>query len=89
MRNALESSSAAFCFLREYAKLYDDGVFVYLIKNNKLKKEKLNIVGHYNNSYVTDNNFAKNDFLVLDNIENIDPNTNLKIKIIDNKSEIL
>ena len=72
---------------RKYVRLADDGAFVYVIKNNSLRKEKLNILGYYNNDYVTDNDFAKNDFLVVGNVDNITAGTKLKIKIINSKTE--
>ena len=72
---------------RKYVRLADDGAFVYVIKNNSLRKEKLKILGYYNNDYVTDNDFAKNDFLVVGNVNNITAGTKLKIKIIDSKTE--
>jgi len=72
---------------RKYVRLADDGAFVYVIKNNSLRKEKLKILGYYNNDYVTDNDFAKNDFLVVGNVDNITAGTKLKIKIIDSKTE--
>lgn len=71
---------------RKYVRLADDGAFVYVIKNNSLRKEKLKILGYYNNDYVTDNDFAKNDFLVVGNVDNITAGTKLKIKIIDSKT---
>lgn len=71
-----------FLIQQNYAKLENEGTFVNVVKDNKLRKEKLNILGYYNNSFVVDNKFAKNDFLVTSNINNIDKNTKLKIKLI-------
>lgn len=76
-----------FLIKQNYAKLENDGAFANIIKNNKLRKEKLNVVGYYNDAYIVNNNFAKNDFLVTDNVENIDKNTKLKIKLISSTAE--
>ena len=78
-----------FLINQKYTKLSDKGIFVYIVKNNKVRQEKLNVVGYYNDAYVVDNNFAKNEFLVVDNIENIEANTKLKIKITDDNPEIM
>ena len=76
-----------FLIKQNYAKLENDGAFANIIKNNKLRKEKLNVVGYYDDAYIVNNNFAKNDFLVTDNVENIDKNTKLKIKLISSTAE--
>ena len=65
----------------------NEGVFAYVIKDNKIRKEMLNIVGYHDGAYVVDNKFAKSDFLVADNIDNIEKNTKIKVKLIDEKTE--
>lgn len=79
--------SDVFVIKQNYVTLENDGIFVNIVSNNKLRKEKLNVLGYYNDAYVVDNKFAKNDFLVIDNIVNIDKNAKIKIKFADSKAE--
>ena len=39
--------------------------FANIVNDNRLKKEKLNIIGYFNGSYVVDNKFSNKDFLVI------------------------
>ena len=79
--------SGVYLINQNSAKMENEGVFAWIVKDNKLRKEKLNIVGYYNGAYVVDNKFAKTDFLVADNVNNIDKNTKIKVKLIDKKTE--
>ena len=79
--------SDVFVIKQNFATLENDGIFVNIVNNNKLRKEKLNVLGYYNDAYVADNKFAKNDFLVIDNIVNINKNTQIKIRFADKKAE--
>lgn len=54
--------------------LEEDGNFVYLIKNGKLIKEKINILASTDNYFITSGNFANGDFLVTQNINPADIN---------------
>lgn len=72
---------------QNHASLQNDGVFVNIIKNRKIRKEKLNIVGYHDGAFVVDNNFAKSDFLITDNINSIDKNAKIKVKLIDENAE--
>ena len=72
--------SDVFLIKQNYAFLEDSGVFANIVNDNRLKKEKLNIIGYFNGSYVVDNKFSNKDFLVIDNVANISPNEKIKIK---------
>ncbi len=76
-----------FLIKQNYVKLENEGAFANVIKNNTLRKEKLNIVGYLDDAYVVNNKFAKNDFLVIGNINNINKNTKLKIKLVSSNAE--
>lgn len=72
---------------QNYAFFEDDGIFVYIVKNNKLAKTKLKIAGYFEDSYVVENNFAKDEFLVIDKIGKISPNTTIKTNVVGSTSE--
>lgn len=79
--------SNVYLIKQNYATLENDGAFVKIIKDNKIRKEKLNIQGYYNDAYVVNNKFAKSDFLVIDNVDNIPTNAKIKVKLIDENAE--
>ncbi len=81
--------SDVFVIKQNYALLEKNGVFVNIVSDNKLRKEKLNVLGYYNDAYVVDNRFTNNDYLVIDNITNIEPNANIKVKFVDEQTEKL
>ena len=81
--------SNVFVIKQNYALLEKNGVFVNIVSDNKLRKEKLNVLGYYNDAYVVDNRFTNNDYLVIDNITNIEPNANIKVKFVDEQTEKL
>ncbi len=62
--------------------LNDKGAFVYVMQKGKLKLVPLKIAGYSGDSYITENRFAKDEFLVVDKIGRISPETKLKMKII-------
>ena len=62
--------------------LNDKGAFVYVMQQGKLKLVPLKIAGYSGDSYITENRFAKDEFLVVDKIGRISPETKLKMKII-------
>ena len=62
--------------------LNDKGAFVYVMQKGKLKLVPLKIAGYSGDSYITENRFAKDEFLVVDKIGRISPETELKMKII-------
>lgn len=76
-----KSLSDVFLIKQNFATLNNDGAFVNIVKDNMLRKEKLNIIGYYDDAYVVDNKFSKTEFLVIDNISTIDKNAKIKIKI--------
>ena len=61
--------------------LNDKGAFVYVMQKGKLKLVPLKIAGYSGDSYITENRFAKDEFLVVDKIGRISPETKLKMKI--------
>lgn len=70
-----------FLIRQNYATLKNDGAFVYIMQNNKLKQVPLKIAGYYDAYYVTENKFAKDEYLVTDKIGQIGDGTILKMKI--------
>lgn len=70
-----------FLIRQNYATLKNDGAFVYIMQNNKLKQVPLKIAGYYDAYYVTENKFAKDEYLVTDKIGQIGEDTILKMKI--------
>lgn len=79
--------SDVYLIKQNYVTLDNDGIFVKIIKDNKIRKEKLSVVGYYNDAYVVNNKFGKSDFLVIDSIDNIPINTKIKVKLIDENAE--
>lgn len=79
--------SDVYLIKQNFATLENDGIFVRIIKNNKIRKEKLNVLGYYDDAYVVNNNFSKSDFLVAGNINNIPTGAKLKVKLIDKDTE--
>ena len=71
-----------FLIRQNYATLTDKGAFVYVIQRGKMKQVPLKIVGYLNNDYVVSNNFSVDEFLVVDKIGRIAPDTTLKMNIV-------
>jgi RND family efflux transporter MFP subunit len=67
---------------RKYASLTNDGVFVDVVNHNHLRREKLQILGYDDNRYAVDNNFRKDDFLVITPIENATSGLVVQTKIV-------
>ncbi|MCQ2740958.1 MAG: efflux RND transporter periplasmic adaptor subunit [Alphaproteobacteria bacterium] len=72
-----------FLIRQNYVTLSNDGAFVSVMKNGKILRTPLHIVGYYGDYFVADNAFEKNEFLVIDKPENIPPETILTMKITD------
>ena len=70
-----------FLIRQNYVTLNNDGAFAYVMKKNVLKQVPLKIVGYLGNDYVVENDFANDEFLVVDKIGRIAEGTKLKINI--------
>ncbi len=66
---------------QNYAQIKDDGIWVYVIKDKRLKQVKLQIDGIVDNFYAAGNNFAKDEYLVTDKIGQLSPQTRLKVHL--------
>ena len=66
---------------QNYAQIKDNGIWVYLIKNNTLKQVKLQIEGLTDDFYVVSNHFADDEYLVTDKISSIPPDTKIKTNL--------
>jgi len=66
---------------QNYAQIKDDGIWAYIIKDNQLKQVKLQIDGVVDNFYAVANRFAKDEYLVIDKIGQIPPNTKIKVNL--------
>lgn len=70
-----------FLVRQNYATLNDKGAFVYVMQKGRLKQVPLEIAGYLNNDYVVKNRFAADEYLVVDKIGRIAPDTKLKMNI--------
>lgn len=70
-----------FLVRQNYATLNNDGAFVYIMQKDKLKQIPLKIAGYHEDYYVVENKFANDEYLVIDKIGRISPETVLKMKI--------
>ena len=75
-----------FLIRQNFANLTDKGVFAYIMHKRKLSQVPLQIVGYYQDSYVVKNRFDTDDYLVIDRIGNIPPDTVLNM-IIETPAE--
>ncbi len=66
---------------QNYAQIKDDGIWAYVIKDNHLKQIKLQVEGIIDNSYAVSNKFENNEYLVVDKVDKIAPNTKIKVNI--------
>ncbi len=66
---------------QNFAQIKDDGIWVYVIKDKKLKQVKLQIDGIIDDFYAAGNNFAKDEYLVTDKIGQIPPQTKIKVQL--------
>jgi RND family efflux transporter MFP subunit len=72
-----------FLIRQNLAILKDNGAFITVWKKNKLIERPLDIVGIYKDYYVTANKFENDEFIVVDKIGHITPETKLKMNIIN------
>ncbi len=66
---------------QNYVSLSPEGAFVYVANNNRLRKVQLKIIGEENGFYVVNNQFAQDDYLVIDKVGNIAPDATVKTKV--------
>ena len=70
---------------KQNAILETDGVYVYIIRNEKIEKEKLNILADDNSFFIAQNTLSDADFLITQNINPQDIGKNATPKNKDNK----
>ena len=66
---------------QNYVSLSPEGAFVYVANNHRLRKVQLKIIGEENGFYVVNNQFAQDDYLVIDKVGNIAPDATVKTKV--------
>ena len=66
---------------QDYVYLSPLGAFIYVVKDNKVSKQKVNIVSEANGEYLLDNKFSNNEFLVIDKISDSILQNQVKIRI--------
>ena len=59
-----------------------DGNYIYLVRNGQINKAKIKIIAPYENDYLVADYFQPEDYLVLDKIGRISPDSKIKINII-------
>ena len=67
---------------QNHVLLTPDGAYVYTVRNQRLTKIPVTIVAEQNGNYVLSNKFASDEYLVIDKVGKIAPDTKLKIKVI-------
>ena len=70
---------------KEFITLDVTGVYVYLIRDGKIAKEKLNILADDDTSFIVQNSFLPSDFLITQTIHSQDIGKNATIKNKDAK----
>lgn len=71
----------AFVIAQNRATLTPDGIFAYIVRNKQLVKTKLNVLASVDNNYIVGNQFGGDDYLVIDKVPTITPQTKVKIKV--------
>ncbi len=79
--------SNVYLIRQNYATLDVDGAFVNTIQNGKIKKTPFNIIGYLGNFYVTDTQFGKDEYLIIDKLGRIAQGTNLKLNVVKPQAE--
>lgn len=70
-----------FIIRKNYAQIKDDGIWAYIAQNNKIKEVKLDISDILDDFYAVSNNFSPDEYLVIDKIGAISPDTKLSFNI--------
>ncbi len=73
----------AFVIAQNYVSLTPEGVFAHIVKDNKLVKIKLDILTMVGNDYVVGNQFGQNEYLVVDKVPAISPQTKVRIRLVN------
>lgn len=72
---------------QNYATLNTDGAFVNTIQNGKIQKKTFNITGYLGDFYVTDTQFGKDEYLIIDKLGRIAQGTTLKLNVVKPQAE--
>ena len=64
-------------------KMKDNGNFLTIARDKKIENHLVNILAEKSNFYILENNFNKNDFIVLDNVDDIKQGTELNFNIVE------
>ena len=64
-------------------KMKDNGNFLTIARDKKIENHLVNILAEKSNFYILENNFNKNDFIVLDNVDDIKQGTQLNFNIVE------
>jgi len=75
----------AVCVQKNLVVMEDNGNFVYLIRNHKLIKERVDILATLGETFVLKNSFQKNDAIVTENVNESDLGST--VQILENKKE--
>ena len=70
---------------KKYVKLNSKGDFIYTIENGKLKRHSIDIVARVGDSYLVDDEFAKDEYLVTDKLSRAKPDTKYIMKLPNDK----
>lgn len=71
-----------FLIRQNYADMTDKGIFVNIMNKGKISQVPLKIAGYYQDCYVSENAFSKDDYLVVDKLGRIAPDTPLQMNIL-------
>lgn len=64
----------------------DSGNYVYVVKDDRLERRKVDILGISGNDYILKNTFAAGEYLVLDKVGRIIPGQKLKLNVVGGKT---
>ena len=72
---------------QNYATLNTDGAFINTIQNGKIKKTPFNIIGYLGDFYVTDTQFAKDEYVIINKLGRIAQGTTVKLQVVNPATE--
>lgn len=67
---------------KNFVKMKEDGYFLTIGRDEQIKEIKVQILSEKNNKYVLKNVFDKDDVLILDETDNIRPNTKILFNLV-------
>lgn len=67
-------------------QLEEKAAYAYIVKNNILEKKEINILAAYKNSYVVENNFTNEEYLVNEHIGRAQVGNKVEIIVVQQKS---